>query len=528
MRGLTAALADWRTLLGNSQVLTDPEVLDAAQRATFATTARIGAILRPTRAQVPQALAVARRHGVPLQPLSTGKNWGYGSRVPPRDGCVVLDLGRLKAITGYDERRACVTVEPGVTQGEVYAFLQAKGGRLWLDATGAGPDCSVLGNTLERGFGHTPYGEHCNQVCGLEVLLGDGRQFRTGLGRFGEAVARDVYRWGLGPYLDGLFFQSNLAVVLEMTLWLMPAPEHTESFFFTLADGPRLPELIDALRPLRLDGTLGNAVHIGNAYRMLAAVQQYPWAELGGKPVDAAAMAGFARRWRLGAWTVAGALYGRRAEVRLGKRALRAGLKGLPGRLRFVSDRRIGALARLERLPGAPGAKLSQVRRTLESVHGLMQGVPSSHFLPGAYWRKRTPPSPDCDLDRDGCGLIWCSFVAPIDGALAREMVDIATEVLLAHGFEPGMTLTLVNERTLDSVVSITYDRDEPGTDERALACRDTLYRRLMARGFYPYRLDVRATDLMPAGNPDYGSFLEDLKRIADPDRVLAPGRYEF
>lgn len=395
MRGLTAALADWRTLLGNSQVLTDPEVLDAAQRATFATTARIGAILRPTRAQVPQALAVARRHGVPLQPLSTGKNWGYGSRVPPRDGCVVLDLGRLKAITGYDERRACVTVEPGVTQGEVYAFLQAKGGRLWLDATGAGPDCSVLGNTLERGFGHTPYGEHCNQVCGLEVLLGDGRQFRTGLGRFGEAVARDVYRWGLGPYLDGLFFQSNLAVVLEMTLWLMPAPEHTESFFFTLADGARLPELIDALRPLRLDGTLGSAVHIGNAYRMLAAVQQYPWAELGGKPVDAAAMAGFARRWRLGAWTVAGALYGRRAEVRLGKRALRAGLKGLPGRLRFVSDRRIGAgPARApargaggEALAGAPhprvGARLDAgravlplpPRRLLAQAHAALAGL---------------------------------------------------------------------------------------------------------------------------------------------------------
>jgi hypothetical protein len=32
----------------------------------------------------------------------------------------------------------------------------------------------------------------------------------------------------------------------------------------------------------------------------------------------------------------------------------------------------------------------------------------------------------------------------------------------------------------------------------------------------------------VPAGNPDYGSFLQDLKRIADPDGVLAPGRYEF
>jgi 4-cresol dehydrogenase (hydroxylating) len=496
MGGLTAALADWRALLGDPYVLTDPEVLSAAGRATFATTARVGAILRPSRAQVPEAVAVARRHGVLLQPLSTGRNWGYGSRVPRRDGCVILDLGRLKAIIGYDERRACVTVEPGVTQGELYAFLQARGGKLWMDATGAGPDCSVLGNTLERGFGHTAYGEHCNHVCGLEVLLADGRQFRTGFGRFGDASAQDVYRWGLGPYLDGLFFQSNLAVVLAMTLWLMPAPECAESFLFQLADGARLTELIDALRPLRLDGVLRSTVHIGNAYRLLAAARQYPWAELGGRPVDAEAMARFARPLRLGAWNALGALYGRRAEVRLARRAVRTALGGLPGRLSFVSDWRLGVLAPLERLPGARGAEFVRTRRSLEAVHALMRGVPSSHFLASSYWRKRTPPSPECDLDRDGCGLIWCSFVAPIDGALAQEMTAIATDVLFAHGFEPGMTLALVNERALDNVVSITYDRDEPGADDRALACRDELYRRLMARGFYPYRLDVQAAEL--------------------------------
>jgi hypothetical protein len=174
------------------------------------------------------------------------------------------------------------------------------------------------------------------------------------------------------------------------------------------------------------------------------------------------------------------------------------------------------------------GAQLSRARRSLESVHDLMQGVPTAHFLPSAYWRKRTSPAPDCDLDRDRCGLIWCSFVAPIDGALTQEMTAVAADVLLAHGFEPGMTLTLVNERALDNVVSVSYDRDDPGADQRALACRDALYRRLMGLGIYPYRLDVRAAELMPPGNPDYRSFLEDLKRIADPEGVLAPGRYEF
>jgi 4-cresol dehydrogenase (hydroxylating) len=157
-----------------------------------------------------------------------------------------------------------------------------------------------------------------------------------------------------------------------------------------------------------------------------------------------------------------------------------------------------------------------------------MQAVPTASFLPSAYWRKRTAAPPDCDLDRDGVGLIWCPFVIPIDGALTQKMTAAVTEVLLAHGFEPGMTLTLVSERALDNVVSITYDRDEPGADERALACRAALYRRLTDDGIYPYRLDVRSAEVMPSGNADYRSFLQDLKRLADPDGVLAPGRYDF
>jgi hypothetical protein len=43
-------------------------------------------------------------------PISRGKNWGYGSRVPARDGCVLLDLGRMNRIVGFSEKLAYVTV----------------------------------------------------------------------------------------------------------------------------------------------------------------------------------------------------------------------------------------------------------------------------------------------------------------------------------------------------------------------------------------------------------------------------------
>ena len=93
----------------------------------------------------------------------------------PPDGSVLLDLSRMNRIVDFNEDLAYVTVEPGVTQGQLYAFLRERGSRLWMDATGASPDCSLIGNTMERGFGHTPYGDHFAQVCGLEVVLPDGQ-----------------------------------------------------------------------------------------------------------------------------------------------------------------------------------------------------------------------------------------------------------------------------------------------------------------------------------------------------------------
>ena len=53
-----------------------------------------------------------------------------------------------------------------------------------MDATGASPDCSIIGNTMERGFGHTPMGDHCGNACAFEVVLPTGECIDTGFARF--------------------------------------------------------------------------------------------------------------------------------------------------------------------------------------------------------------------------------------------------------------------------------------------------------------------------------------------------------
>ena len=526
----TAAVDELTAIVGHENVTADPVARAAAATATFPTSARVPLIVRPaTRDEVQACVRVAASHRIALYPISTGLNWGYGSRVPASDDNVILDLGRMRRIVDFSEALAYVTVEPGVTQQQLFDFLREQRSGLWMDATGTSPSASLIGNTMERGFGHTPYGDHFAHVCAFEVVLGDGSVIETGFGRFGNVAAAPVYRWGLGPVLDGLFTQSNFGIVTRMTIWLMPAPETFQAYFFRCDRADGLRPAIDALRPLKLSGTLRSAAHIGNDYKVLNGLQQYPWEEMKGRtPLRPEDMATYRSRLRVGHWNGSGGLYGTRAQVKEARRLVRAQLKGVVDKLQFVDDRALSIAKRFStpyRL--VTGWDISAALELLRPVYGLMRGEPTQQPLASAYWRKRTPPPPpgQMDPDRDRCGLLWCAPVAPLDGTHAERLVGISSDVLLSHGFEPLISITLVTERAITCVVSISYDRDTSGEDERALACYHALLGALHAEGYFSYRLGIQAAGHQIS--PDNAAeLLSRLKRACDPSGILAPGRY--
>jgi 4-cresol dehydrogenase (hydroxylating) len=370
--------------------------------------------------------------------------------VPVCDG-VLLDLSRLNRIVDFDEKLAYVTLEPGVTQRQLYEFLRSQGSRLWMDATGSSPDCSVVGNTLERGFGHTPMGDHCSAACGFEVVLPTGECIDTGFSRFPNTRTGALSRWGVGPSLDGLFTQSNLGIVTRMSVWLMPAPEYFQAFFFQSEQAAGT--LTEALRPLRQSGTLRSVVHLGNDYKVISGTGTYPWAVTGSRtPLDADTMARLRRELSIARWSGSGALYGTRNQVREARRLLRGALAGKVNRLQFVDDRRLALIARLERpfrlLTGR--SDLGRALKLLPPLMDVLKGRPTEAFLPSAYWRKPSSatglPVP-LDPDRDRCGLLWCSPVAPNTAEDVDAVVRIASEAALAAGFEPIISVSLFNER---------------------------------------------------------------------------------
>lgn len=521
------AIAAWVGCLGSAHVIGDAGALRSAGTATFHTRGRVHGIIRPgSREDVQACVRIANRHAVPLYPISSGRNWGYGSRAPVQDA-VLVDLGRMNRIVEFDEELAYVTVEPGVTQRQLFDFLRARGSRLWMDATGSSPDCSIIGNTLERGFGHTPMGDHCANASAFEVVLPTGDAVRTGYGRFDPVRAGALGRWGVGPSLDGLFSQSNLGIVTRMSVWLMPQPECFRAFFFMCRDAEGLRAVIEALRPLRLDGTLRSTMHIGNDYKVLAGSSQYPWAEMDGRtPLDAATMARLRRDMNMGAWNGCGGLYGSRAVVKDAARRLRRALGSRVDRLRFVDDRLLAVMHRFSTpFRVVTGWDVSRTLAVLAPVYGLLKGVPTEGPMSSAYWRKRGAVPRDPDPDRDGCGLLWCSPVLPNSGAHAVEVTSLASRILLAHGFEPQMSLSLATERSAVCVTTISYDRDVPGEDARAMACYQELTEELLARGYPPYRANLAGMRYAD-GEAAHVDVVGRIKKALDPNGVLAPGRY--
>lgn len=528
---ISKALDAMRKAIGDVHVLVDEQTVSDYATATFRTHQVVPAVLRPGSIEEVQALLrIANEYGTPLYPISTGLNTGYGSTVPAKSGCMVMELRRLDKIVEYNEQLGYVKVQPGVTQEMLFAFLRDQNAPYWMDCTGASPKHSMIGNIAERGFGHTPYGDHFANVAGFDVVLPQGDLIRTGFGQFDNAKACEVYRWGVGPHYDGLFTQSNLGVIVQATIWLMPKPDYFQFFACRIDRDEDLPLLIEALRPLRLDGTVNSAMHIGNDYKVIGAIESYPYEEAGGgTPMPHDVLAAKAKEWDCGPWNATGALYGTRAEVRVARRKIKKALKGKVQRLQFLDENLLWLAHKIAKpYQWITGLNLTEMLKVLVPVFRMTQGEPSAGFLPANYWRKRSLPevSPDLSPERDNCGVLWIAPVAPTTGDNAKAIWDIVRETMQRHGFEPAVTITLLTERTIDSVVNVAYDRDIDGEDERAMACHDDMLKQFCDLGFYPYRLGLQTVGKMPPRSVEYERFITGIRDHLDPNRILAPGRY--
>ena len=529
---LDAAAAAWRAWLGEAQV-DDAATAQARYGAdTTAAGRQVVLALRVLRRdQVPEVVRIAAMHGQPIHPISTGRNWGYGSALPAEDGCVLLDLGPLRQIVDFDAELGVVTVEPGVTQGDLADFL-AKGGHPFLvPVTGAGPSCSLLANALERGYGVTPHTDHFAAVTWLEAVLADGTVHRGMLEEAGGLELAQLFRWGLGPYTQGLFTQSGMGIVTQMSIALARRPACVAVCLFSLKDDALLEPAALAVRSAmqRLNPTLG-AVNLMNRHRVLSMSAPYPWERLNAQGlIDEETVAELGRRFQVFPWTGFATLYGTARMVKAAQAELRHMLSGIASRLMFVSPGRADTLARLARwVPGPAGSGIRKLTQSLRSSLQLVAGRPNETALPLAYWRHRQPEQAGSPRNpaADGCGLIWYAPLVPMRGPAVRRYVNLVHEVTHRHGMEPLITFTTVGDRLFDSTVPLVFDRQDPAACARAQACWDALLTEGRAAGFFPYRFPIGGMAQLRDMAPQSSAFARRLQAAVDPQGLIAPGRY--
>jgi FAD/FMN-containing dehydrogenase len=528
---LETALNAWRSILGEAGVLSLQATTEAYGASTSGVQRTFLGALRPTdRDQVRRLVEIAARERVPLYPISTGRNWGYGCALPARDGCVLLDLSGLQQILDYDRELGTVTVEPGVTQGMLAAFLERERQPFLVPVTGGGPTCSLVGNALERGYGITPIADHFGAVLSLEAALPDGRVYRRAFADHGGASVDRVFKWGVGPYLDGLFTQGGFGVVTSMTIGLAPRPEAVKAFVFGIEDD-QLERLVGDIREIlsRFPGAVGG-INLMNTHRVLAMAAPYPAEAIGADGLTpAATVSELARRHQVTSWTVFGTLYGTKRVVRAVAAGIRPLVRGYAKRLLFVSPDGAERLARVAKmLPGASGRALGQRAKVLASGLELVDGRPNETALPLAYWRSGQPPPPGAALNpaRDGCGLIWYAPLVPMKGELVRRCVELVTRVMREHRLEPLITLTSVSERCFDSSVPLLFDRRSPAETDAAERCYRTLLEEGRKLGFLPYRVALQGMEWLTNVPSTYWDVVAALKDRLDPSGILAPGRY--
>lgn len=486
-------------------------------------TKKISAVLKPqNRAQLIEIVALANKHRISLYPLSLGGNWAFGSRLPVATGSVILDLSLLNKMSEYDGVLGTIRLEPGVSQGELGAYLQKQRSAFFVDVTGSGYHTSIIGNALERGIAYNSLRTEC--ILDLEILLGTGQIIRTGYGAFADPSPRGIYRYGLGPSLDQLFFQSNFGIVLSATYQLHPIPENKTSIQIKFAR-KNLEPVIEAFRQLRQDGVIDCIVHAADPVRSATTICPL----LSQKSAEKV----WQQSLQSNEWSAIASVYGSKKMVRIKLQEIKKTLRGHAKVIAFDEKKLqwikkifsiLGMKEQVEFLEASAGLR-GLVRGQATSDALLMTSYRGGHHgSQSLNWQKTNRENHRVAVDESPLGVLFCVPLFGYTGTNANTVYDLVQKISKESGLMMGVTLNGMSEKLLEAVISIHFDESTKIQAHQTL--RD-LNGALIQKGFYPYRLNPDTMDIMKGREDSYKSILHSLKKLFDPQGILSAGRYE-
>jgi 4-cresol dehydrogenase (hydroxylating) flavoprotein subunit len=488
--------------------------------------------------EVSKTVLLAQKKKFPIYYFSTGKNWGYGSSQPVVENSIIMILDKMNKICEFNEELGYVVIEPGVTQKQLFDFLQKQNTKYWMDCTDSTPHASVLGNALERGVGYTHYGDHFGNLCGLEVVLADGSVIKTDSLSGEPSRTFRTYKWGTGPYLEGLFTQSNLGIVIRSGLWLMPAPACHEYYIVELEQPERLDFFVDGIRKLALDRIISNA-HIFNPYMVSFGYEKFPQEIPAEKNLTSDYLQKLYKKWSIRPWTALGAIYGTKGQVSASRKEIKAKFKkGF--KIHFLKESDLGMLKKIR-----PYSKNKFVYGVfnffsklflskdfdqisfLPELFTFQRGEPGEFLISKAYYKNyKSTKKENFNPAHDGCGLFWLAPILPASGSEIKEFLEFLNVEHEKFASTPSLSLIQVNPRTMIVAIFIVFNKESKLDTEKATKLYLHLAEAVQKRRYQHYRTSVLYMDkIIEAGLGSHTVGLK-LKKVLDENNVLAPGRY--
>ena len=492
---LDAARAALEQALGASKVFFEPldqrsyqdkfAVNDAAHHPA-------GAVAPDTVEEIQAVVRIANEYRLPIFPIARGKNLGYGGTAPVLAGSVVLDLSRMKKIE-FDEELGTVLLEPGVGFYDLYDYIQRNNLPYWLSTPGNSWG-SVMGNALDRGVGYTPYGQHTENICGLEVVLANGEVVRTGMGAFQDAPTWQAYKYGFGPGWDQMFVQSNFGIVTKMGMWLMPEPESLMGMDVEFDRPEDLKVMVDTIAPLRRERLLTQSPSIGNWMRAAAVLTtRDQWTDKPGAISDSVIDA-IRKQFNIGWWGVSLRLYGREDVNKAAYKVLEEAMGNA----------------------GPMSIKPTSWRKGEPLEYTGWTGTPMTFPMQNVNWYGGRG------------GHIGFSPIIPQDGDKALAQFNRTYARYQEYGMDYQGSFAF-GERHMVNVNAMIFDKDDPAM----MAKVDPFFRSLVSdakeQGYGEYRTHLDYMDLVADSYDFNGGSMnrmnEAVKDALDPNGIIAPGK---
>lgn len=526
LQDFEAALAEFRKAVGDEWVFSSEQDVNLYRDAYSVMWGEpdepipSGAVAPASVEEVQAVVRIANKYKVPLYPISTGKNLGYGGSAPNMRGTLVVDLKRMNKVIEVNDKRNYCIVEPGVSYFDLYNYIQERGLKVMMDIPDPGWG-SPLGNALDHGVGYTwmNYRDHFGSHCGMEVVLPDGEVMRTGMAAVEDPKGWGDNKYGFGAYVDGLFAQANFGIVTKIGFWLMPEPEHFLACKVKVQNYEDLVPLIDTVNYLEDQGIIGHPRYGSqmDPLMLMWEPQTYkPTPELlelnsrpGGATVEE--YTAYARKHGVEFWNVTCNFYGPKKTVYANWEYAKEKFSAIKG-------------ATFEEMESYP-LPISEANKK-KMTHQVALGIPNmSVFSIGA----RSDMTPD-----PGDGHAWFAPIVPRSGEEFMKVHKVFTQMARDMNITNApIAVTNVPQtwqyRTYVALFPVFVSRSNKELNKQTREFFKAMVLEGAKHGWTEYRAAPAFQDLVSStysfNNNILLRFQTHLKDAADPNGIMAPGR---